>query len=263
MALLTLNGVELLCTASEWEPIRLGDVARSLNGAPRDMARVRKADYRFTSPLLTLAAAEAWRGLIEGEGHTLSFEDTTTAGSYLWTSRVAVPSSISSSPAPARSTSTKKHGAASLHLPSLAEVRWALGLGATWTLLAWEWVGGAWGHWCLRSDGASWYNGVLDAGSLAGQLGVSSGELVLAGTGGTGRYFDEVVALPYSVVNAWVPALYAFHQVQAWPALPYVHAGGARLPAGGLVAVGRAGSGRTVPLLDESGETFDFTLYGA
>jgi len=267
---LTINGVEILCTQSEWEPVTLGEVVRSLNGAPRNTGRVKKADYRFTSSLLTLADATATRGLIEGEGHVLSFEDSSTATGWLYTSRELGPNYA---PSASRIASGAKWGGAYLRISSSDTAVWqVLPSDATpWTVLMWRrsTTGtGAWEHYICRSDGAVFVGGAINA-SLSADSFVRRdasfvGSLALRGSAvPSGADFDDVVFLPYAIPSAWAPMLFAFHQGRAWPALPFVQASGARLPAGGRLALGVAGVGTTVPRLGESAEQFPFTLYGA
>ena len=259
-ALLTLNGVEVLCTASDWEPVTLGEVVRSSNGWPRRTATVRKADYRFTTSLLTLPQAASLRGLVEGDGHRWDFEGA-AGGGFLFSSRELGPTTTSGA---VSRGSGAKHGSYALRMQAVGSLAtWAAGLGTSWTVAVWRDTNGAGmhTHYVVRSDGAKWVGGVRADATATPFLAVGGGNLTLTDTVGLSD-FDELVALPYAVPDDWPPLFHAFHDTTPWPALPLVRAGGARLPSGGLDVLGTAGTGRTVPLLSNSGETFDFTLAG-
>lgn len=255
MALLTLNGVAVECTASDREPVRLGGVVRGLNGTPRKTDKVRKADFRYTSSLLSVAEADALRGLVEGDGHALPFD------ADLYTSRVAPPGSFAAGTVV---LGAARHGTGHLRVPVAGSVTYALELPSEWTVLLWRLEAGAWRHYCVTSTGRRWRDGVrddtLDAGAF---VAVANGQFQLGDLSGTGiRDFDDAVALPFLVPDAWAPQFHAFHSTRPWPALPYVLAEGPRFPAGGLRVVGEAGTGQAVALLAGLGETFSFTLFG-
>ncbi|EPX56153.1 hypothetical protein D187_007495 [Cystobacter fuscus DSM 2262] len=265
MALLRVNGVPVECTASEWEPVTLGEVARSFNGWPRDTGRVKKMDFRFTSGLLSLPEAVAMRGLVEGAGHVLTFEDT--AG-YLYTSRELAPLSATGA---TRSTVGARHGSACLSVAPSSVVGWNVGTqgyeGEGGTFMGWVREGaGPWRHILYAAGGPSLHVDGQRANASGGYpfAQAQDGYLVLGDMGmqGVATHFDDVVALPYSVPSAWVPHLYAWHSARGWPALPYVVAQGPRFPAQGQLMLGKAGTGRTEALLTTVGESFDFSLHG-
>lgn len=262
MALLSVNGVPLECTASEWEPVRLGEVVRSFNGMPRPTGRVLKRDFRFTTGLLSVEEAQAVRGLVEGAGHLLSFED---ASGWLYTSRELAPFATLDV---SRATTGARHGEACLTIAAGGSARWHLGTegyeDGGGTILGWVREGaGPWRHVVHASTGSLYLDGLLVgtgyafARCLGGTLQLGDFDAQ-----GVATAFDDVVALPYVVPAAWVPFLYAFHAARGWPALPYVLAQGPRFPAAGLRAVGQAGAGRAEALLSAVGESFEFTLYG-
>jgi hypothetical protein len=269
-ALLTINGVEVLCTASDVEPVTLGEVVRSANGWPRRTGTVRKRNYRFSTSLLTLEEAEALRCLVEGDGEVVSFDDDSSATSYLYTSRYAPPL-VSSGVS--RSTDFPKHGTGNLRVAAGGTVQWSVpGTGAITVLYFGRSVAptpGAWNHLAWNSSSGRWVEGVnypsdgypvgLSVDDDAPSVGFECPE------GFTTFDVDDVVILPFAAPSAWMVAFHAFHagpSGQAWPALPLVRAAGARIPGVGLDCVGEAGPGRTVSLLSTSGESFDFTLYG-
>ncbi|HZI03359.1 MAG TPA: hypothetical protein VEZ71_05025 [Archangium sp.] len=279
MALLKLNGVDVEATASEWEPVTLGEMTRSLNGAPRTTAKVRKKNLRYTSSLLTVPHAQALRGLIEGDGHVLSFEDTSSPTAYLYTSRETPPLAAAGV---SRDTELRNgiNEDAVLVVPGGAYPTWELGDLSTATYLFWVKAQGPgsdyphldWTHFIYRSDGAYWRDGILSAPAaddtfypdahLLAEF--AEGVLTLGAQGGIAgeRRYAEVVVLPYLIPEEWGAGMHAFHAARAWPRLPGVHAVDPRLPAGGLLCQGEVGTSKAMHLRGSVGEVFDFTLYG-
>jgi hypothetical protein len=277
MALLKLNGVDVEATASEWEPVTLGEMTRSLNGAPRSTAKVRKKNLRYTSSLLTLPHAQALRGLIEGDGHVLSFEDASSPTAYLYTSREVPPLAAAGV---SRAASGGVRTDSCLVVPGGVYATWELGDLSTATYLFWVEAQGPgdaqpymeWNHFIYRSDGTHWRNGVLNASGpedtfypeahLLAEF--SEGTLTLGFQGGVEglRRYAEVVVLPYLIPTEWGAGMYAFHAARAWPRLPAVHAVDPRLPPGGLLCQGEVGTSKAMHMRSSVGEVFDFTLYG-
>lgn len=263
MALLNINGVPLEATATEWEPVRLGSVVRSLNGSARSTARVRKADFRYTTSLLTIPEALAIRGLVDGDGHVLSFEDSSSSSAWLYTSGEVPPTSSSGA---VRSSSLKKWGSYGLLMPAgTVPLSWNLGFENTGgTFMGWVKEGtGPWRHIIYSSDLGLYVDGVLAGDEyLFGYVtasGVTLGDLEGAGIDAA---YDDVVALPYNVPATWAPVLYAFHSSRPWPTLPYLHASGdPRFPPAGLTVRGETAAGRNGPLRTSLSEVFDFTLF--
>ncbi|MFY0567060.1 hypothetical protein ACN28E_24925 [Archangium lansingense] len=261
MALLKLNGIEVEATDSEWVPVRLGEVVRSLNGVPRSTAKVRKANLRYTSSLLTVPAAQLLRSLIEGEGHVLAFDShvyTSKEQPVLFTPKGFTIEAVGG-----------KHGGY-LHVPTLGTASWEVldtDPASAWTAMLWRREASVWHHYVTRSDGATWREGVLSPSTVPADFIRRASDfrraLVLGDFTGTGLGdFDDAVFLPYLVPNDWVPKLYAFHNTRAWPALPYGLAEGPRLPLAGQLCLGEVGNAKTMPLRESVAEVFDFTLYG-
>ncbi|HYH96173.1 hypothetical protein [Hyalangium sp.] len=266
MAHLYIHGIPVECSASEYQPVRLGEVVRSLNGAPRTTARARKRDYRFTTDQggLLLEDAELLRALIEGEGHSWNFEEQS-----LNSSRALLPiASADYEIAPDEG----KHGAYGLRVFSLTGfVQWDLTPDASWdwtewTLMAWLALSepANYSHYIITSGGTCWKDGVIATApaelvlAASGILTVGSGDEILV---------DDLVALPYVVPAEWVPYLEDFCADEEWPGLPLVRATGPGVQAPGLTTVGQAGAARRVPMREEdgnftTGEVFDFTLSG-
>ncbi|WP_224364205.1 hypothetical protein [Hyalangium versicolor] len=259
---LQVNGVPLACTASEYEPVRLGEVTRSFNGAPRSSVRTRKRDYRFTTGLLTLAEAELVRALVEGEGHVWNFEDYSVASS-----RGLVPDYVKEAYLEDGNT---RYGDWKLVLSWVGTMRWQTLLPSTWTLMGWHAQAGVdvrYTHYTLRSDGAKWSDGGRDNSRPVPFEVLFGGSVRVFSMYGGEEYLDELVALPYAVPDTWVPRLYALHAARPFPPLPFVHAGGEGLPSGGLTCMGLTGTGRRTGLAVggsfTTGEVLDFTLYGS
>ncbi|WNG49206.1 hypothetical protein F0U60_37630 [Archangium minus] len=264
MALVTLNGVEVECTDSEWEPVWLGEVVRSINGLPRSTQRIQtKRNFRFTTGPLSAGEADALRALIDGEGHVLTFDDGSSSTSHLYTSREVAPSFVSAGVA--RSTTVRKKGLAGLTVPANQLVNWDLGFGVyePGTFIGWVREGaGLWRH-VINTVERLYIDGVPSADEwLFGYI--AGGGLLLGDIDGQGvaTAFDDVVALPFEVPESWVPGLYAFHSAHTWPGPSQVWAEGPRFPPGGLLCVGQAGTAKAGPRLTTISERFDFTLYG-
>ncbi len=272
MAHLSIHGIEIECSSSDWEPVELGELTRSLNGAPRSTKRTRKRDHRFTSDVggLLLEDAELLRALITGEGHSWAFESSVANGG-LYSSRKVVPTSATGSITSGSATGV--YGKA-LFAVSTSYIEWPIALSEGFTLLFWRDDSGglgAFAHYLLRGTVSG---GVADAwvdGSPTADPGIfytgSGGSLVLD-CSIDDEWIDDLVALPYAVPDDWVDALYTYHQSNAWSALPYVKASGPGVPSSGLTALGEVYAGRRVPLRESdgtftTGEVFDFKLMGA
>lgn len=220
MPYLTLSGVTVPVAVDSvsmsYEDVG-GEQERSPSGELTGGPLVSKREWRMTTTPLPVSEVDAWVGLIEGKGHTFPFDVD------LYSTRGRGNSSGTG----VLDTVTKKYGAASLEVANLTSITWALGLGTTWTVVAWtnDQGGGGWKHRVLRSDAVEWVNGALLALNV-GEISVSSGSLVFEGVDGTDWLFDDTVALPYEVPASWPAAMYAHHSASAWSALPRVTAGG-------------------------------------
>ncbi|QRK08081.1 hypothetical protein JQX13_50410 [Archangium violaceum] len=264
MALVTLNGVEVECTDSEWEPVRLGEVVRSINGIPRSTQLIStKRNFRFTTGPLPEGEAEALRALIDGEGHVLTFEDNSSSTSHLYTSREVPPSFVGAGVA--RSTAARRKGFAGLTVPANQLVVWNLGfsLYVAGTFIGWVREGtGLWRH-VINTAGRLYIDGVANSDEWL--FGYISGDSLFIGDidgQGVATAYDDVVALPFEVPESWVPGLHYFHSLFAWPGPSQVYAWGPRFPPNGLLCVGQAGTAKAGPRLTSISERFDFTLYG-
>jgi hypothetical protein len=267
MAHLSIHGIPIECSGSEWEPVELGELTRSLNGAPRSTKRLRRRDYRFTSDQggLLLEEAEAVRGLICGDGHHLSFDED------LATSRTLLPYSVSATTVEP-SYDTGKHGF-DLFAEDGSQVRWAVGFTEWYTLLFWRYVSSAWRHYVVRRRNLTtnlvdvWENGVqtdVDP-EVVNVDAMAAGDLVIDCNAGD-ELLDDVAALPFRVPDSWPTLMYAFHDASPWGSLPLVKASGPGVPSQGLTALGEVYTGRRVPMIVDGsptvGEVFDFKLSG-
>lgn len=264
---LTLNGIDFPCTAADAVPVRAGEMERSANLSVRSAVWASAWDLPCATGLLAQAESRAVQGLVQGEGHTLSFADTTTPTSFLWSSRSLVPEDTAGTVARA----TGGRWASRLRLLDDALVQWAFGLGTEWTVGLWyrEDALPTWTHYLLRSDGALWVNGARTSSPpkppAAFVQVLPDGSLVLCAVDGADAgYHDysEVLVLPYAVPDAWGPKLYAFTNARAWPPLPFLRAEGAAVPGGVREVQGSTGTvERTLGGPGRWLESFDFTLF--
>ncbi|MFL5344353.1 MAG: hypothetical protein ACJ8AT_06155 [Hyalangium sp.] len=261
---LYVQGVELDVSAADWEPVRLGSVARGFSGQPRSSVRATKRDHHFVGDVagLSVASAELLRALVEGEGHSWSFDDASGAEStLLLSSRGLLPTSRGSV-----SDAEGVHGSGAFFEDSTPTV-WELGLGADSTIMYWLGDTGDYTNILIRRRAgvvdAVWLDGFYNVTSdPAGLITVDgSGRLVVAGAG---YAIDDLVALPYAVPDAWILPLYNWRVAHAWAPLPYVTASGTAFPRGPAQVLGQVGAAKRVPLWSGGtfglGEVLDFTL---
>jgi hypothetical protein len=259
MAHLSVNGIALECSTSAWEPMRLGEVARSLNGAPRSSVRVRKRDYRFTTDTTgtEVEEAQALQSLVEGEGHAWTFE------SDLASSRGLLPLATSGTV-----TVGLVGGVHSqcLFAQAGAEVTWALGHSGSWTALYFREESGTFAHYVVRNT-----LGTVEVWRNDEKTDVDPGVITLPGgnlqleAAGADETIDDLVFLPYAVPDNWPGPLWEYHMLNEWPALPFVRASGPGVPSGGIAAIGQVGTVQRVHMVQEDGtfgvgEVFDFSL---
>lgn len=157
MSFLTLNGVEFPVASYEVDEIVVGDSGRALDGSPLETVRTRKTVIRGTTPPMTKAEADAWRGLLRGLGERVSFESDT------YTDKGLAPSSSVGSP------TIGGAGAGSVTLEGyFGGLEWTLPQSPKWTIICAAYrPSPAWRHFVLRSDGAGWTNAVVDPDASA------------------------------------------------------------------------------------------------
>jgi hypothetical protein len=263
VAVLKVQGVELDVSVADWEPVRLGAVARSFSGAPRSSVRTTRRSHHFAGDAagVPVATAEALRGLVEGYGHSWSFDDTEE---LLTSSRGLAPSETG-----AVGTGAGKYGTCAQFSAGEAATKWELGLdGGSNTLMYWRKESGVWVHYLvLRATGTSpdgvWRNAVR-TDTDPGIVYPEDGNLVVDPNVDGDADLDELVALPFPVPEAWVPSLYSWRSTKAWEPLPFVAASGAAFPGGVVRALGQADTAHRVPLRTAGafglGELVAFTL---
>lgn len=261
MAFLTLNGVTVRVAVESVSMAYVdigGEQARSPSGELVGGPSTTKREWRMTTAApVPVSELDAWVGLIEGKGHTWTFD----ADLYSARGRGPVAGYVDA----ARYTTDKKYGAASILVTNTTgTISWPLGLGSSWTLAYWvnDQGGSGWKHRIVRSDASEWTNGAVGGGGF-GEATVTSGALVLAGTDGTDWLLDDVVALPYAVPDSWVAGLYAQHSASAWGALPRVVAAGSFAPSSVTVR-GKVTETKVIRYASAgaltAGHTLEFTL---
>lgn len=267
-AVLYVQGLELDVSAAEWEPVRLGGVARGFSGQPRSTVRATKRDHHFVGDAqgMPVATAELLRALVEGEGHSWSFDDNSSPEALLASSRGLLPSSTG-----AVSDVPGKYGGAVEFDDGEPATRWELALDSTdCTIMYWVNEGGTWVHYLLLYSGAVspsavWRDAVRTDADPEYLYFESADGTMVADPSVMGTFqLDDLVVLPYVVPDAWVSAFHTWRSTAQWNPLPYVAAAGAAFPRGTVKVLGQMGTAHRVPLWEGGsftmGEQLDFTL---
>lgn len=223
MAYLTLGGVTVR-VAADSVSLRYvsagGDEERSPSGSLEGGPLVLKREWAMATTPVPPTELDAWVGLIEGKGHSWPFNANfySARGRGLSDSDGAV--SIV--------TGIAKYGAGRLSCGSEGSVAYAASLSPAWTVMVWRGETGTWRHYLVTSTGAKWKDGVRnDALVTSTFLSVSGGEVRIGDLSATGAVdFDDLVALPYAVPEAWATLMRTQHASAAWPNLPSVLAAG-------------------------------------
>lgn len=222
MAYLSINGVTV-SVAADSVSLRYvgvgGSEERSPSGSLEGGPLVLKREWSMATTPVPASEVDAWVGLIEGKGHSIPFD----ADFYSHRGRGPVSSAGASIV-----LSGAKHGAGYFAVGLVDELTYGISLPSTWTVLLWRLESGTWKHYLTTYDSRTWLNGVRDDEfDVSPMVMVVNGSLVVGDPGGDGLgNIDDVVALPYSVPDAWAPSMYAQHNAAAWPALPRVTAAG-------------------------------------
>ncbi|RJS14611.1 hypothetical protein DRW03_34605 [Corallococcus sp. H22C18031201] len=250
MPFLSLNGLSVPVVEARRKQVNIGSDSRAFGGAYRLGRRAVRQEWEFKTGPLPVPEAAALRGLISGDGHALSFDGDTYSSRGLGQGGGGGVVVLGGRYVNA------------LRLPSATSATWGMQLGATWTTLHHRFDGAAstWRHFVSRSDGLRWMDGAPSA--TGGGLTVSSGSLTLLGAVGL-TDFDDVVALPFLVPDAWLEPLRAWHVARPWSALPYLSASGDFVGAS-VKVLGEVRDGEFVEFVRAGvrviGERFDFTL---
>lgn len=223
MPYLTLNGVTVRVSVEGASLAHVsvgGESERAPSGALEGSSLVDKREWNLSTTPAPASELDAWIGLIEGRGHSFPYNSDYYSirgrGAFYIGGAALVSGGA-------------KHGAGYLRTGLADDVLYRLALPSTWTVLLWRLESGTWRHYLVTSAGAKWKDGVRNDALATGDLFyVSSGDLHVGDIlGATGiRDFDDVVALPYVVPDAWAPGMYTQHSGAAWSALPRVTAAG-------------------------------------
>ena len=250
MPFLTLNGITVPVVEGRRRQVNIGTDSRAFGGAYRLGRRAVRQEWEFRTGPLTTADALAFRRFISGDGHALSFD----ADNY--TSRGLGQASGSGT----LYSGAKFNGG--IRFTSVGSGTWATQLGSTWTTLhhRYDATVAGWRHFINRSDGSRFTQGI--SSNLQGGLSVSGGSLTLAGSTSL-TDFDDAVALPFLMPNAWIADGYAWHAARAWSALPFLTAGGT-FSSAEVRVLGDVKDGEFVEFVQNGarvvGERFDFIL---
>lgn len=245
---LRLNGiaVPVALGSATLDPAAVGKNRRSANGTMNASRRLRKGGWKFSTVIKTAAEALAFRELLAGEGHVLSFD------SSFYTSQGMAPTAIGAGWT--LSATGPKFGAKCATSDTAATVLSYAFPTATGYTIAYYWndAGAGYHHYVLTSAGTKWIDGVLSpGGSLLGLrdpgvYGVAS----FQATGGATGKLDDLVVLPYVVPSTWPAQMYAWGNTDTQPfsSLPALVADGSFIEQNTRVSVlgGDAPAGRVI-----------------
>lgn len=225
---LALNGINcgalMIATEQPKETLReIGDTSEAADGTTVTTRLTKKKDLTFGSVPLSHAHAHAWQSLITGEGEAWSFD------SNLYGSKGTGPNTATNT---VQSAGSAKYGAGKLSVgATTGTITWAgvtvneFGASVGWHVMVWRFEFGAWHHYQVRSDGTHWYDGVVDPMGAPGWLTVSGGgNVTIANVSGSPVLYDDLVVLPFAVLDDWPAQIYA--AAVAYGAVPYLNATG-------------------------------------
>ncbi len=228
MAFLTLCNIPMNIDAKSGERrwTEVGDKGRAFDGSFRRTLQKLKRSWPMSSAPLIAADADALAGLVQGLGHSWSFDVD------LYSSKGLAKKSQSGTVTAGVSTGTLKFGN-KLQIAAGGQVTWGVGLTGEYTLTVWRLEGGAFQHYVIRKKGIAnptinkWKNGISDDGAATGWLTVNGSGDVVLGDLTNADDFDDLVALPFATPNSWVSSLYS--STRAFPKLPKLEAAGTAL----------------------------------
>ncbi|TQF14044.1 hypothetical protein FJV41_20820 [Myxococcus llanfairpwllgwyngyllgogerychwyrndrobwllllantysiliogogogochensis] len=273
MAFLSLSGIPIPLDAGsplQYRRELLGEVSRSFAGQLRSGVRGRRWTLSGSTMPLLLEEALAMRDLVDGRGHSWSFD----AG--MASSTGIVPSLITGSAG--GQLGGAKYGAGRMRCAPGGRVRWPLvqGTETLWrtTLAFWvrgpELGSGAWTHLVIDlateevyRDGVLWTTvDVLTDYSIVVAVTEAYLEMGCHADGVGEVSYDDLVVLPYRVPTSWLPT-WATSNVPFGP-LPFHRVAGTGVHEPVLM-LGQAGDGTAMELWTEAGqflahEAFDFEL---
>ncbi len=239
---MSINGITF-ATASDAvfdEPEFVGEIGeRSVNGTFVGTEIVEKDVFRGRTVYALAATAEAWRSLINGDGHAFHFENNDA-----YSDKGLAPSAGTYT----TPSGTAKHGTRSLLVASGQSISYALAgkMGRPgwtyadgWTFVGWKHEGSSFAHY-IATGKAIAAAGVEDPAGItqyedgvAGTYGLGYWLDVLAtdtvtlkgrdgANAGTNCYFDDFAFWPFEMPAAWAPQLYTWHNANALPTQPRV-----------------------------------------
>lgn len=227
MTVLSINGINagaFLAVSQEPKGGRrdIGNEGQGSDGSMRITRQTRKRDLSALSVPLSVTDANVWESLIIGEGDVWSFDTS------LYSSKGLGPSAMVGGVNTTQQTASSKFGtgrlqvadtSGSISYPAAINL---FGNTANWTVCVWRSIDGAfsWQHYVVRSDGAKWADGVRDDATSTTWLSVSSGVVTITNTLFFTNLYDDLIVLPFKVLDAWPPQIYA--RATAYPPTPYL-----------------------------------------
>jgi hypothetical protein len=226
---LGLNGIDLSAIASARaqpdEPRRDIGIKAPADDGSLVWSRVkRKRDFSFTSILVLGTEAAAWAGLVSGDGEHWSFDAS------LYGSKGLGPTGTLNA---VQIAGTPKFGAGVLRVnATTGTITYAAAIADPsggvnkWTVMVWRFEGGVWHHYIVTSAGHKWLDGVRADGTSTTWLTVNgtSGNVVISNATGAAQDYDDLVCLPYEILDTWGPTFGT--AVAAFSELPYLTATG-------------------------------------
>lgn len=181
----------------------IGKNRRAVDGSMVASRRAVKGVWKFGTAIRAAPEALAWRDLIVGLGHVLSFDAQTS-----YTSKGMAPVSVAGGWS--FTTSGPKYGAACAQWTTGNAVWAFFSSTSPWTLAWWVNESAAgWHHYVQNSAGTKWIDGVLaPGGSMLGFVGVTAGVATFGSV--TASKIDDIVALPFLAPNDWAAQIYGF-----------------------------------------------------
>lgn len=230
MSVLLVNGINLgaivaLFGDPKGDRRDIGDSGEASDGTFRITRQTRKRDFNFKTIPLSDSDAYSWESLLTGEGEAWSFDVS------LYGSKGLGPSSSSGA---SLVSSTPKFGAQNLRLAATtgtityAAAVNSVGTTSAWTVCVWRYESGAWHHYIVRSDGSKWYDGVQNNALSTTWLSVSSGNVTIANTTGATVDYDDLVVLPFKIIDSWAASIGTASS--AFAPLPFLDVSGDLVP---------------------------------
>lgn len=161
MPALSINGITVPVALNSWErpsDILLGDRGRGTSGRMESAVRVSKPQWRGRMTPLGSAEAAAFRGLLQGQGHSWSFDANLFSGKGLGPSLATGCGVVAFS----------KYGTGAVQIDPTRTLEYSLPGSATqWTLSFWRYALqlslAGWEHWVLLGDGSVFKAGASTA----------------------------------------------------------------------------------------------------